>query len=78
MYGFNFIIRNEMKVSFFIDNNDDLCHWSGLFGFNYDLGDDEWELINRFGKDWIIETVQKMGVYETIDLNDYIKLMRFE
>ena len=22
MYGFNFIIRNEMRVSFFIDKND--------------------------------------------------------
>ena len=78
MYGFNFIIRNQMKVSFFIDKNDEFYHWQYLKGFNYDLEDDEWELINQFGKQQIIETVKKMNVYESRRLNDYIELVRFE
>ena len=78
MYGFNFIIRNEMRVSFFIDKDDEIYHWSFEHGFNYDLDDSEWDLINRFGKDWLIKTVKEMAVYETRELNDYIKLVRFE
>ena len=65
-----------MKVSFFIDENDELCHWCE-FSFNYDLTDLELDLINKFGKEYIIKTVKKMSVYQTIDLNDYIKLVRF-
>lgn len=67
-----------MKVSFFIDKNDEFYHWQYLKGFNYDLEDDEWELINKFGKQKIIETVKKMNVYESRRLNDYIELVRFE
>ena len=67
-----------MRVSFFIDKNDEFYHWSFLNGFNYDLADDEWDLINKFGKDWIIKTVKKMAVYETRELNEYIKLVRFQ
>ena len=78
MYGFNFIIRNEMKVSFFIDKNDEFYHWQYLKWFNYDLDDSEWDLINRFGKEFIIKTVKEMAVYETRNLNDYIKLVRLE
>lgn len=78
MYGFNFIIRNTMKVSFFIDKNDEFYHWQYLKGFNYDLDESEWDLINRFGKDFIIKTVKEMAVYETRKLNDYIELVRFE
>lgn len=78
MYGFNFIIRNTMRISFFIDKNDEFYHWSFLHGFNYDLADDEWDLINKFGKDWLIKTVKEMAVYETRELNEYIKLVRFQ
>ena len=78
MYGFNFIIRNTMRVSFFIDKDDRFYHWSYLQGFNYDLDESEWDLINRFGKEFIIKTVKEMAVYETRNLNDYIKLVRFE
>ena len=78
MYGLNFIIRNTMKVSFFIDKNDEFYHWSFLKGFNYDLSDEEWDLINQFGKNWLIKTVKEMNVYETRELNNYIKLMRFQ
>ena len=67
-----------MKVSCFIDKNDEFYHWQYLKGFNYDLEDDEWELINKFGKQKIIETVKKMNVYESRRLNDYIELVRFE
>ena len=81
MYGFNFIIKRlgtEMKVSFFIDKNDEFYHWQYLKGFNYDLDDFEWDLINEFGKEFIIKTVKEMNVYETRELNDYIELVRFE
>lgn len=78
MYGFNFIIRNEMKVSFFIDKNDEFYHWQYLNGFNYDLDESELELINRFGKDSLIRTVKEMEVYESRRLNDFIELVRFE
>ena len=78
MYGFNFIIRNGMRVSFFIDKNDELYHWSFLHRFNYDIDESEWDLINKFGKDWIIKTVKEMAVYETRKLTDTIDLVRFE
>ena len=78
MYGFNFIIRNQMKISFFIDEDDRFCHWTYLHGFNHDLDDIEWDLINKFGKDWLIKTVKEMAVYETRKLNGYIKLVRIE
>ena len=76
MYGFNFIIRGSMRVSFFIDENDEFYHYSN-YCFNYDLGDDEWDLINKFGKDNIIKTVKEMAVYESRKLNELIKLVRF-
>lgn len=78
MYGLNFIIRNEMKIGFFIDKNDEFYHWSYLKGFNYDLSDDELELINQFGKDYIIQLVKSMNLYETRQLNEIIKLVRFQ
>ena len=78
MYGFNFIIRNEMKISFFIDENDEFYHWSYLKGFNYELEEMELDLINKFGKDFIIQTVKEMNVYETRDLSEIIKLVRIE
>lgn len=77
MYGFNFIIRDEMKISLFIDKNDKFYHYSN-YTFNYDLTDDEWEIINHFGKDNIIKTVSQMAVYETIRLTDIVELVRFE
>ncbi len=77
MYGFNFIIRNEMKISLFIDKNNEFYHYSNL-SFNYDLGDDEWDIINEFGKENIIKTVVNMAVYETIKLTDIVKLVRFQ
>ena len=81
MYGFNFIISRfgvDMKVSFFIDKNDEFYHWQYLKGFNYDLDDFEWDLINEFGKEFIIKTVKEMDVYETRKLKDHIELVRFE
>lgn len=77
MYGFNFIIRDEMKISLFIDKNNKFYHYS-KYTFNYDLTDDEWEIINHFGKDNIIKTVSQMAVYETIRLTDIVELVRFE
>ena len=77
MYGFNFIIRNEMKISLFIDKNNEFYHYSNL-SFNYDLRDDEWDIINEFGKENIIKTVVSMAVYETIKLTDIVKLVRFQ
>ena len=78
MYGFNFIIRNEMKVSFFIDENDEFYHWQYHKGFNYDLDEFEWDLINKFGKEHIIKLVKSMNVYEIKQLSDIIKLQRFK
>lgn len=78
MYGLNFIIRKTMRVSFFIDKNDEFYHWNAIRGFNYDLDEFEWDLINQFGKEFIIKTVKEMAVYETRKLNDYIELVRFE
>ena len=77
MYGFNFIIRDEMRVSFFIDENDEFYHYRNG-DWNYDLEDDEWELINEFGKENIIKTVKGMAVYETRRLTDIVKLVRFQ
>ena len=77
MYGFNFIIRDEMKISLFIDKNNEFYHYSNL-SFNYDLRDDEWDIINEFGKENIIKTVVSMAVYETIKLTDIVKLVRFQ
>lgn len=67
-----------MKIGFFIDKNDEFYHWSYLKGFNYDLSDDELELINQFGKDYIIQLVKSMNLYETRQLNEIIKLVRFQ
>lgn len=78
MYGFNFIIRNEMRVSFFIDKNDEFYHWQYHKGFNYDLDEFEQDLINKFGKERIINLVKSMNVYETNELSDIIKLVRIE
>ena len=78
MYGFNFIIRKTMRVSFFIDKNDELYHWGFLLGFNRDFNDFENDLINEFGKDWLIRTVKEMAVYETRKLTETVDLVRFE
>ncbi|WP_296874586.1 hypothetical protein [uncultured Methanobrevibacter sp.] len=78
MYGFNFIIRKTMRVSFFIDKNDELYHWGFILGFNRDFNDFEKELINDFGKDWLIRTVKSMAVYETRKLTETVDLVRFE
>ena len=67
-----------MRVSFFIDPNGNLYHWSFLHGFNYDLDDFEKGLIKEFGKDWLIRTVKSMAVYETIKLTETVDLVRFE
>lgn len=67
-----------MKVSFFIDKNDEFYHWQYINGFNYDLDDFERDLINKFGKDFLIRTVKEMAVYETKRLNGHIELVRFE
>jgi len=81
MYGFNFIISRlgvDMRVSFFIDKNDEFYHWQYYEGFNYDLDEFEWDLINKFGKEFIIKLVKSMNVYETKQLSDIIKLVRIE
>jgi len=81
MYGFNFIISRlgvDMRVSFFIDKNDKFYHWQYYEGFNYDLDEFEWDLINKFGKEFIIKLVKSMNVYETKQLSDIIKLVRIE
>ena len=67
-----------MKVSFFIDKNDEFYHWQYLNGFNYDLDEFERDLINEFGRDFLIRTVKEMAVYETRRLNAHIELVRFE
>ena len=77
MYGFNFIIRDEMKISLFIDRNNEFYQYSDL-SFNYNLGDDEIEIINEFGKENIIKTVAEMSIYETKKLTDIVKLVRFQ
>ena len=78
MYGFNLIIRNNMKVSFFIDKNDKIYHWQYLSGFNYDLSEFEVELLKDYGVDFLIKTVKKMRVYEHLRLNGLVELVRFE
>ena len=78
MYGFNFIIRNEMRVSLFIDKYDKFYHWSYLKGFNYDLEMPETDLLITFGRKEIIEMVKSMNVYETRQLSDIVKLVRFQ
>lgn len=81
MYGFNFIIQRlgtMMRVSFFIDKNDEIYHWQYHDGFNYNLDEFEWDLINKFGKEPIIKLVKSMNVYETKQLSDIIKLVRIE
>lgn len=67
-----------MRVSFFIDKNDELYHWGFLLGFNRDFNDFENDLINEFGKDWLIRTVKEMAVYETRKLTETVDLVRFE
>lgn len=39
-----------MRVSFFIDKNDEFYHWNYFKGFNYDLDEFEWDLIKNFVK----------------------------
>ena len=67
-----------MRVSFFIDKNDEFYHWNYFKGFNYDLDEFEWDLINKFGKEAIIKLVKSMNVYEKKQLSDIIKLVRIE
>ena len=76
MYGFNFIIRNQMRVSFFIDNSDKIYHWR-KFKLDYNLDKFEVDLINDYGKDFIVETVKKMRVYERVKLDNLVVLQRF-
>lgn len=78
MYGFSFMVRKTMKVSLFIDKNDEFYHWSGIRGFNYDLEDIEKDLIKEFGKDWLIKTVKEMAINERRKLTESIDLVRFE
>lgn len=77
MYGFNFIIRDEMRVSLFIDKNDKFYHYY-KGGWNYDLVVDEMDLLITFGRDEIIEMVKSMDVYEIRQLSDLVKLVRFQ
>ena len=77
MYGFNFIIRDEMRVSLFIDENDKFYHFYNG-SWNYDLIMDETDLLITFGRQYIINLVKSMGVYETIQLSDLVKLVRFQ
>lgn len=69
--------RNE-SLSFFIDKHDEFYHWNYFKGFNYDLDEFEWDLINKFGKEAIIKLVKSMDVYEKKQLSDIIKLVRIE
>lgn len=55
-----------------------LLWWCATIGFNYDLDEFEWDLINKFGKESIIKLVKSMNVYETKQLSDIIKLVRIE
>ena len=77
MYGFNFIIRDEMRISLFIDENDKYYHYyNGTW--NYNLIMDETDLLILFGWNEIIEMVKSMNVYETKKLSDLVKLVRFQ
>lgn len=77
VYGFNFIIRDEMRISLFIDKNDKFYHYyNGKWG--YDLIMDETDLLILFGRDYIIDLVKSMRVYETVHLSDLVKLVRFQ
>ena len=77
MYGFNFIIRDEMRISLFIDENDQYYHYyNGTW--NYNLIMDETDLLILFGWNEVIEMVKSMNVYETRQLSDLVKLVRFQ
>lgn len=78
MYGFNFIIRDEMRVSLFIDKDDEFYHWQYLKGFNYELEMFETDLLITFGRQYIIDLVKSMNVYETRQLSDIVELVRFQ
>ena len=77
MYGFNFIIRDEMQVSLFIDENDKFYHFYNG-SWNYDLIMDETDLLITFGRKEAIEMVKSMNVHETRILSDLVKLVRFQ
>ena len=77
MYGFNFIIRDEMRVSLFIDENDKYYHFN-KGTWNYDLEMFETDLLITFGRKEIIELVKSMNVHETRILSDLVKLVRFQ
>ena len=77
MYGFNFIIRDEMRVSLFIDENDKYFHFN-KGTWNYDLEMFETDLLITFGRKEIIEMVKSMNVHETRILSDLVKLVRFQ
>ena len=77
MYGFNFIIRDEMRVSLFIDENDKYYHFN-KGTWNYDLEMFETDLLITFGRKEIIEMVKSMNVHETRILSYLVKLVRFQ
>ena len=77
MYGFNFIIRDEMRVSLFIDENDKYYHFN-KGTWNYDLEMFETDLLITFGRKEIIEMVKSMNIHETRILSDLVKLVRFQ
>ena len=77
MYGFNFIIRDEMMISLFIDENDKYYHFN-KGTWNYDLEMFETDLLITFGRKEIIEMVKSMNVHETRILSDLVKLVRFQ
>ena len=77
MYGFNFIIRDEMRVSLFIDENDKYYHFN-KGTWNYDLEMFETDLLITFGRKEIIKMVKSMNIHETRILSDLVKLVRFQ
>ena len=77
MYGFNFIIRDEMRISLFIDKNDKFYHYYNG-SWNYNLIMDETDLLIFFGRKEIIELVKSMDIYETRELSDLVKIVRFQ
>ena len=76
MYGFNFIIRDEMRISLFLDDNDRFFHFN-KGSWNYDLVIEEVDLLIVFGRENIKKLVKSMKVYETKQLSDHVKLNRF-
>ena len=76
-YILYFLLDKKAFYTFFIDKNDKFYHYQN-YSFNYDLGDDEWDLLNEFGVENIIKTVKEMAIYETRKLSNIVKLVRFE